>query len=117
MTPKTMTVAEAEQERENAHPDAKHLFDLIDCCLNAEAALTMLGAKRVKAKRGLHFTPVGALTLAQIDEVLARTPQATALVKASMAFACDYCGCPAEMGTDDGWICEACFEHASAAVG
>lgn len=112
MSAETRTVAEAVQEREKAHPDAQQVFDLIECCLNAEAALMMMGAKRVPGNRRLHFKPVGALTLEQIDEVLARTPDATALVKASMAFECDYCGCPAETGTEDGWICEQCFTAA-----
>lgn len=112
----TMTVAEAIEVRERASESEKHVYDLIDCCLNAEAALTMLGAKRIKPKRGLHFRPVGAMALEQIDQVLATSPVMTALVKASIAFGCDYCGKPAETGTDDGWICEACLDLAQRAA-
>lgn len=115
MSQATMTVAEATQIREQASEAEKHVYDLIDCCLNAEAALTMLGAKRVKPRRRHHFRPAGAMVLDQIDQVLATSPVMTALVKASLAFGCDYCGKPAETGTDDGWICEACIQAAQVA--
>lgn len=111
---KKLTVAEAEQAVAALTGDASKVADLIACCLNAEASFHMLGCKSPKRRTG--FLPVGVQTLVQIEDLLALMPSEVALVKASMAFACDYCGMPAETGADDGWICEACYQKADASV-
>ena len=108
-----MTVQEAIAARAAQIGDVKRAHDLIECCLNAEAAFTMLGHKRPRSTKG--FLPVGVLTLVQIQDLLATMPEETALVKASMAFGCEFCGMPAESGNDDCWMCDACVEEANAA--
>lgn len=100
------TVAEAEQAVSELTGDAAKVARLLAACLNAEAAFHMLGCRAPKRRTG--FLPVGVQTLVEIEDVLASMPAEAALVKASMAFACDFCGMPAESGTDDGWICDAC---------
>lgn len=107
-----MTVEEAERAVGELTGEAAKVASLLAACLNAEAALHMLGCKVPKRRTG--FLPVGVQTLVEIEDLLATMPVEVALVKASMAFACDFCGMPAETGTGDGWICEACFARATA---
>ena len=73
----------------------------------------MMGHKRPMDTTG--FLPVGVLTLVQVQDVLARMPQETALVRASMAFGCELCGKPAQTGDEDCWFCTACVESMEAA--
>ncbi len=86
---------------------------LVEVCLNAEAAFHMLGCKSPKKRTG--FLPVGVQTLVQVEDVLASLPDETALVSASMAFACECCGCPATSGHDDVWVCDHCIARMNAA--
>lgn len=101
-----MTVQEAIDARAAQTGETKAVHDLIECCLNAEAAFSMMGCKAPKRRDG--FLPVGVMTLVQIGDLLATMPDEAALVKASMAFACEYCGNPAETCSDDCWICDEC---------
>lgn len=105
-----MTVQEAIDIRAAAPVELKRTHDLIECCLNAEAAFHMLGCKVPKRSDG--FLPIGVQTLVQITDLLATMPAETALVKASMAFSCEYCGDPAETGSDDCWVCDDCYQKA-----
>lgn len=106
----TLTVDQAERAVGELTGDAAKVASLIAAALNAEAALHVLGCKSPKKRTG--FLPVGVQTLVEIEDLLATMPQEVALVKASMAFGCDYCGKPAESGTDDGWICDGCYAEA-----
>lgn len=106
-----MTVEEAVSARAALSGDKAKIADLLDCCLNAKAALQMMGAK---IKKGRGFQPVGALTLKQIGEVLESMPEEAALVATSLAFACEYCGNAAETAGEDFWICNACYAKAAA---
>lgn len=106
-----MTVDQAVEVRSQLQGDAAKVANLIDACLNAEAAFHMLGCKLPPPKKRKGFLPVGVQTLVQIEELLATMPEEVALVRASMAFACDFCGKPAEAGGDDGWICEECIQQ------
>lgn len=108
MTP--MTVTAAEQAVSELTGDAAKVASLVAACLNAEAAFHMLGCKSPKRRSG--FLPVGVQTLVEIEDLLASMPEEVALVKASMAFACESCGLPAETGSDDCWICEQCLTSA-----
>jgi hypothetical protein len=103
------TVAQAEQEVAALTGDAAKVADLIAVCLNAEATFSMMG---VKADRGKGFKRSEVLTLTQIEDLLATMPDEVGLVKASMAFACEMCGKPAETGNDDCWICDDCLAKA-----
>ena len=70
----------------------------------------MMGCKVPKSRKG--FLPVGVLTLVQIEDLLKTMPEETALVKAAGAFSCELCGCPAESGGEDCWICDDCLKDA-----
>lgn len=87
--------------------DAAKVASLVSACLNAQAAFHMMGCKAPKRRTG--FLPVGVQTLVQIEDLLATMPAEVALVKASMAFACECCGMPAETSSGDCWICEGCY--------
>lgn len=108
----SLTVDQAIEARALLLGDAAKTADLIEACLNAEAALRMLGCKVPKRRTG--FLPVGVQTLVQIGNLLATMPAEVALVKASVAFACEYCGKPAETSGEDFWICEDCYALAAA---
>jgi hypothetical protein len=110
-----VTVNEAIDARGELTGDAARVANLIAACLNAEAALHMMGCKSPKRRTG--FLPMGVQTLVEIEDLLAAMPAEVALVKASMAFACEFCGAPAESGGDDYWICEACFARAEGEAG
>lgn len=101
------TVAEAEDAISALSGDAAKVARLIAACVNAEAAFHMLGCHAPKRRTG--FLPVGVQTLVQIEDLLATMPAETALVRASMAFACDICGMPAISGNDDCWVCDRCL--------
>lgn len=103
-----MTVAEAEDAVGALTGDAAKVAHLVAACLNAEAALHMLGCKSPKRRTG--FLPVGVQTLVEIEDLLATMPVETTLVRTSMAFACECCGMPAESGNDDIWICDRCMK-------
>lgn len=85
--------------------DERRVALLAEACLNAEAAFQMLGFKPAK---GRGFRPVGVMSLMGIQDALATIPEQAALVRTSMAFACECCGMPAESGNDDCWTCDAC---------
>lgn len=102
-----MTVQEAIDARAAMTGASKQVHDLIECCLNAEAAFHMMGCEVPKRRSG--FMPVGVLTLTQITDLLATMPSEADLVRASMAFGCEMCGAPAESSCEDGWICEGCI--------
>lgn len=102
-----LTVTEAEERVAALTGDAAKVAALVRTCLNAEASLHMLGIQSPKRRTG--FLPVGVLTLVEIEDLLATMPEETALVKASMAFACECCGRPATSGNDDVWFCDACI--------
>jgi hypothetical protein len=106
-----LTVKAANDVREAATGTAKAAFDLIECCLNAEAAFQMLGFKVPKRRGG--FLPVGVQTLVQITDLLATMPEQADLVRTSMAFSCELCGKAAEISSDDCWFCDACVERAN----
>ncbi len=104
-----LTVDQAERAVGELTGDAAKVASLVATCLNAEAAFHMLGIKAPTSPRKRKgFLLVGVQTLVEIEDLLATMPDEVALVKASMAFACDFCGMPAEHGHDDGWFCEAC---------
>ena len=107
------TVEQAEREVGSLTGDAAKVAGLIATCLNAEAALHMLGFKSPKRRTG--FLPVGVMTLVELEALLATMPEEVAMVKVSMAFACDFCGMPAESGGDDCWVCDACIAKSQAA--
>jgi hypothetical protein len=110
MTQQQITVDEAERQVAELTGDAAKVASLIAACLNAEAALHMLGCQSPKRRTG--FLPVGVQTLVEIEDLLATMPAEVALVKASMSFACEWCGRPAETSAGDGWICDACYAEA-----
>jgi hypothetical protein len=107
-----MTVAQAEDAVAALTGDAAKVARLLAACLNAEAAFHMLGCKSPKRRTG--FLPVGVRTLVEIEDLLKSMPTEAALVRTSMAFACEFCGMPAETGNDDIWICEGCIERSEA---
>ena len=109
------TVAEAIDAISGLTGDAANVAALVAACLNAEAAFRMMGLKLPKRRGG--FLPAGVLTLVEINALLEKMPEEVALVKASMAFACEYCGRPAHSGDDDIWICDECLDEANASTG
>lgn len=106
------TVKQAEREVAEKTGDAAKVAYLVAACLNAGAALHMLGFKDPKRRPG--FLPVGVQSLVEIEKVLAEMPDETALVKDSMAFPCEGCGRPAETASDDCWWCDECVSEAAA---
>lgn len=104
------TVEEAERAVGELTGDAAKVASLVAACLNAQAAFRMLGCKVPKRRTG--FLPVGVQTLVGIEDLLATMPEEVALVKASMAFACELCGMPAETSSGDFWVCEGCIQKA-----
>jgi len=107
------TVNEAEQAIAELTGDAAKVAALLAATLNSSASLRMLGCKVPKRRR--DFLPIGVQSLVEIEDLLATMPAEVALVKASMAFPCDWCGMPAETGAGDGWVCDACYAKATAA--
>jgi hypothetical protein len=105
--PAALTVAQAEELVAALTGDAAKVALLLRTCLNAEAALHMLGCKVPKRRTG--FLPVGVQTLVEIEDVLASMPAEADLVRTSMALACEFCGMAAEFGTDDCWVCSECL--------
>lgn len=105
------TVEQAEREVAALTGDAAKVALLVAACLNAEAALHMLGFKSPERRTG--FLPVGVQSLVEIEKVLAEMPDEAALVKDSTAFPCEGCGSPAETSSDDCWWCDGCIAGAS----
>jgi len=103
-----LTVSAAEERIAAMTGERRNVHDLIAACLNAEASFRMMGCKRPKNTKG--FLPVGVQTLVHIQDLLAMMPAETALVKASMAFACEGCGRPAQHGDGECWTCDDCIE-------